>query len=93
MSLPKTGELRFMADVQWVQPCFVADQISALRSGEGGGSGDEAAAPGLHGNGLGTVTLGGVDAHGRRHHHRHRSPTTSPSTSRWSTRARTPRPT
>jgi hypothetical protein len=49
-----------MDDVQWVQPSFVADQISALRSGEGGGSGDEAAAPGLHGNGLGTVTLGGV---------------------------------
>jgi hypothetical protein len=59
VSLPKTGQLRFMDDVQWVQPSFVADQISALRSGEGG-SGDEAAAPGLHGNGLGTVTLGGV---------------------------------
>ena len=37
----------------------MADQIAGLR-GTGGGAGDDSAAPGLHGNGLGTVTLGGV---------------------------------
>jgi CARDB len=59
VTLPRPGQLRFMDDTQWVEPGFVADQIAALRSGEGS-TGDEAAAPGLHGNGLGTVTLGGV---------------------------------
>jgi CARDB protein len=58
VSLPRQGRLEFVPDVQWVAPDFVADQIAGLR-GTGGG-GDEAAAPGLHGNGLGTVTLGGV---------------------------------
>jgi hypothetical protein len=59
VSVADGDQLRFMPDVQWVEPAFVADQIAALRSGEGA-SGDEAAAPGLHGNGLGTVSLGGV---------------------------------
>ena len=59
VSVPRPGELEFVPDVQWVDPDFVADQISGLR-GSGGGAGDEPAAPGLHGNGLGTVTLGGV---------------------------------
>jgi hypothetical protein len=58
VSLPRQGRLEFVPDVQWVAPDFVADQIAGLR-GTGGG-GDEGAAPGLHGNGLGTVTLGGV---------------------------------
>ena len=58
VSVPKQRELEFVPDVQWADPGFVADQIAGLR-GTGGGS-DEAAAPGLHGNGLGTVTLGGV---------------------------------
>jgi hypothetical protein len=58
VSLPRQGRLEFVPDVQWVAPDFVADQIAGLR-GTGGG-GDESAAPGLHGNGLGTVTLGGV---------------------------------
>jgi hypothetical protein len=48
----------FLPDTQWLDPAFVADQVAGIRSGEGGG--DQAAAPGLHGNGLGTVTLGGV---------------------------------
>lgn len=48
----------FLPDVQWLDPTFVADQVAGIRSGEG--AGDQAAAPGLHGNGLGTVTLGGV---------------------------------
>jgi hypothetical protein len=59
VSVPKQSELEFVPDVQWLDPDFVADQIAALRGG-GGGGGDQTAAPGLHGNGLGTVTLGGV---------------------------------
>jgi hypothetical protein len=58
VSVPRPGELEFVPDVQWADPDFVADQVSGLR-GDGGGAG-EPAAPGLHGNGLGTVTLGGV---------------------------------
>ena len=59
VSVPRPQELEFVPDVQWVDPDFVADEISGLRGG-GGGAADEPAAPGLHGNGLGTVTLGGV---------------------------------
>ena len=58
VALPRQPRLEFVPDVQWVDPDFVADQIAGLR-GEGGAT-DESAAPGLHGNGLGTVTLGGV---------------------------------
>jgi len=47
----------FIPDVQWLDPSFVADQVASIRTGGGGGG---AAAPGLHGNGLGTVSLGGV---------------------------------
>jgi hypothetical protein len=49
----------FVPDVEWLDAGFVADQVNALRSGTGG-TGDEAAAPGLHGNGLAAVTLGGT---------------------------------
>jgi hypothetical protein len=48
----------FLPDVEWLDAAFVADQVNALRSGTGGT--DEAAAPGLHGNGLAAVTLGGT---------------------------------
>jgi hypothetical protein len=48
----------FVPDVEWLDAGFVADQVNALRSGTGGG--DEAAAPGLHGNGIAAVTLGGT---------------------------------
>ena len=54
------GQLEFVPDVQWVDPDFVADQIAGLRGGGDATGDDESAAPGLHGNGLGTVTLGGV---------------------------------
>jgi hypothetical protein len=54
-SFPRTG---FVPDIEWLQPDFVADQVDALRTGTGGGDGD--AAPGLHGNGIGGVSLGGV---------------------------------
>jgi hypothetical protein len=46
--------LTFLKDIQWLQPDFVAQQISGVR-GSGG-----SATPGLHGNGLGTVALGGA---------------------------------
>ncbi len=52
--LPSKG---FVPDIEWLQPDFVADQVNALRTGTAGG-GD--AAPGLHGNGVAGVTLGGV---------------------------------
>jgi hypothetical protein len=44
----------FVPDIQWLQPSFVADKVNGIRSGKGG-----SAAPGLHGNGIGTVTLNG----------------------------------
>jgi hypothetical protein len=46
---------QFLPDVQWIDPSFVTTRVDAVRSGRGGGP----AAPGLHGTGLGTVTLGG----------------------------------
>jgi hypothetical protein len=45
----------FLTDLDWLQPAEVASRLGGI---EGGGS-DEDAAPGLHGNGLGAVTLGG----------------------------------
>ncbi len=53
-TLPSETALAFLTDVQWLQPDFVAQQISGI-SGSGG-----SATPGLHGDGLGTVSLGGV---------------------------------
>jgi Domain of unknown function DUF11 len=50
-------ESAFLPSTDWLDPAFVADQVAGIRSGD---AGDQAAAPGLHGNGLGTVTLGGV---------------------------------
>jgi hypothetical protein len=52
--LPRNG---FVPDIEWLQPDFVADQVNALRTGTGGGG---EATPGLHGNGIAGVTLGGV---------------------------------
>jgi hypothetical protein len=48
------AQLTFVTNLDWLQPDFVADQIAGIR-GSGG-----TATPGLHGNGLGTVSLGGV---------------------------------
>jgi hypothetical protein len=53
-ALPKTG---FVPDIQWLQPDFVANQVNGLRTGTGGGG---AATPGLHGNGVAGVSLGGT---------------------------------
>jgi hypothetical protein len=54
---PELPEGFFVPDVEWLDAAFVADQVNALRSGTGG---DEAATPGLHGNGLAAVSLGGT---------------------------------
>jgi hypothetical protein len=52
-TIPKS---QFLPNIDWLDPTTVADRISRISSGGGGGG---PAAPGLHGNGLGTVSLGG----------------------------------
>ncbi|HYI81176.1 MAG TPA: hypothetical protein VEW67_09980 [Thermoleophilaceae bacterium] len=54
---PSLTESTFLKDLSWLDPAEVADRLSGIATG--GGTDDEEAAPGLHGNGLGTVTLGG----------------------------------
>jgi hypothetical protein len=49
------AESAFLTDLGWLDPAEVASRIGGI----GGASGDEDAAPGTHGNGLGAVTLGG----------------------------------
>jgi hypothetical protein len=46
---------QFLPNVQWIDPTFVTQRVDGIRTGRGGGP----ASPGLHGTGLGTVTLGG----------------------------------
>jgi hypothetical protein len=58
LSAPSLPEKGFVPDIQWLQPDFVADQVNALRTGTGGADGE--AAPGLHGNGIAAVSLGGT---------------------------------
>jgi hypothetical protein len=50
----RRGTLTFVDDPAWLDPDFVADQIAGIRGTDG------TATPGLHGNGLGTVSLAGV---------------------------------
>lgn len=47
----------YLADIEFLQPDAVVDRVG----GGGGDVSDEEAAPGLHGNGLGAVTLGGLE--------------------------------
>jgi hypothetical protein len=58
LARPNYPARSFVPDVEWLDAAFVADQVNALRSGEAGG--DETAAPGLHGNGIAGVSLGGT---------------------------------
>jgi hypothetical protein len=51
---PSAAALTFVEDVDWVNPDFVADEIAGIRGADGDATG------GLHGNGLGTVSLAGV---------------------------------
>ena len=46
---------QFVPDIRWLEPSFVSERVAGIRTGRGG----KAATPGLHGDGLGTVTLGG----------------------------------
>lgn len=50
--VPASG---FLPDVDWLKPATVANRVRSL----GGTGGDAQATPGLHGNGLAGVTLGG----------------------------------
>jgi hypothetical protein len=52
--IPSDQALTFVTNLDWLQPDFVADQIAGIR-GTGG-----TATPGLHGNGIAAVSLGGV---------------------------------
>lgn len=49
------SESAFIDDIAWLQPTEVASRIEGIGSGQAGGE----AEPGIHGNGLGAVTLGG----------------------------------
>jgi hypothetical protein len=49
---------QFLPDIDWLQQSFVSERIARVRTGTGGGQ-DEAAAPGLHGNGIVGASLGG----------------------------------
>ena len=52
-SLTDLETIQFLPDIQWLEPSFVSDRLGAI----GTGGSDEPATPGLHGNGLGTVTV------------------------------------
>jgi len=52
--VPSDAALTFLPDVQWLQPDYVASQVSGIRGGTSATTG------GLHGDGLGTVALGGA---------------------------------
>jgi hypothetical protein len=58
LAVPRLPGTTFVPDVEWLDASFVADQVNALRSGTGGA--DEPATPGLHGNGIAAVSLGGT---------------------------------
>jgi len=51
-SLKNPETIAFLPEISWLRPATVADRLSGV-----GGSGDEPAAPGLHGTGLGSVTV------------------------------------
>jgi hypothetical protein len=58
LTTPRLPEDGFVPDVEWLDASFVADRVNGLRSGAA--AGNEAATPGLHGNGLAAVALGGT---------------------------------
>ena len=45
--------IAFLPDIEWLRPSTVADRLGGIGTGTGGGP----AEPGLHGNGLGSVTV------------------------------------
>jgi hypothetical protein len=64
LSQVQIPESQFLPDIDWLRPGTVSDRLSRV-SGSGGddeGGGDESASPGLHGTGLGTVSVTPGDA-------------------------------
>ncbi len=60
LSLALPPESFFLQDLDLLQPDVVAERIAGIGGGGGGGgAADQDAAPGLHGNGLVSVSLGG----------------------------------
>jgi hypothetical protein len=57
LRMPQLPAETFVPDVEWLDAAFLADRINGLKSGTGG---DGEAAPGLHGNGIASVSLGGT---------------------------------
>jgi hypothetical protein len=51
-SLTDLETIQFLPDIRWLEPTFVSDRLGSIGAGT-----DEAATPGLHGNGLGSVTV------------------------------------
>jgi hypothetical protein len=49
---------RFLQSRQWLEPSFVAERLEARASTTGDGADDDEVAPGLHGHGLASVTVG-----------------------------------
>jgi hypothetical protein len=47
---------QFLPDIDWLEPGFVSERVSGIRTGRGG---DEEAEPGLHGTGIGSISVGG----------------------------------
>jgi hypothetical protein len=58
LRMPELPGETFVPDVEWLDAAFLADRINGLKSGTGGTDGE--AAPGLHGNGIASVSLGGT---------------------------------
>ena len=52
-TLTDAETIAFLPEIEWLRPSTVADRLAGI----GGPGGDEPAAPGLHGNGLGSVTV------------------------------------
>jgi hypothetical protein len=50
----------FLPGFSWLQPDYVADQLGTRLTDTGGGGGNRAIAPGLHGDGLTSTTINGV---------------------------------
>ena len=51
-------ESKFVPEIKWLDPDFVSGEVNALRTGAASPDGE--ATPGLHGNGIAAVTLGGI---------------------------------
>jgi hypothetical protein len=53
-TLTDAETIAFLPEIEWLRPSTVADRLAGIGTGAGGGG---PVAPGLHGNGLGSVTV------------------------------------